>query len=189
MRIRPFEEFDVNTVKDFTDRTVGQGYYSLEELKEKQKQSISANGNICSFVLEDEKGRILGLRLAYPAGNWDHGKGSKLRPDLWPTELGKTGYFQSLFVSPELQGQGWGPKLSQQSLKVLTTLGNEGIVTHCWKESPNNSSYRYLRKIGFKEIITHPDYWVDVDYICTRDGNPCHCTAIEMHLDLRENRP
>ena len=55
--------------------------------------------------------------------------------------------------------------------------------------SPNNSSYRYLRKIGFKEIITHPDYWVDVDYICTRDGNPCHCTAIEMHLDLRENRP
>lgn len=186
MLIREFLETDILAVKTFTDKCVGQGYYSIDELKENQKKSIASTGQICSFVIEDENGLIKGLRLAYPPGNWQHGKGHSLRSDLWPTSIDKTAYFQSLFVSADLQGQGWGPKLSGLSLAVLKKLGAEGVVAHSWKESPNNSSYRYLSKLGFQAIAEHPDYWIDVDYICPRDGNPCRCTAVEMHMDLRK---
>lgn len=189
MRIRPFLPSDIEAVREFTDETVGCGYYSSAELTENQKKSVSADGRICSFVLEDDEGRIRALRLAFPPGNWEHGKGRRLRADLWPTSLERTAYFQSLFVSPELRGAGWGPKLSATALTVLRALGAEGVVAHSWKESPNNSSMRYLRQLGFREITEHPDYWVDVDYICPRDGRPCHCTAVEMHLDLRKDLP
>ncbi|MGZ3726965.1 MAG: GNAT family N-acetyltransferase [Pseudobdellovibrio sp.] len=187
MYIREFLATDIEAVKKFTDTAVGLGYYSVEELIENQKKSVAASGEICSFVLVKEhetESKVYGLRLAFPPGNWDHGKGGQLRPDLWPTPLEKTAYFQSLFVSAELQGQGWGPKLSAESIKVFKKLGALGIVAHCWKESPNNSSQRYLLNIGFKPLVEHPDYWVNVNYVCTRDGYPCHCTAIEMHLPL-----
>lgn len=185
MLIREFIPSDINEVKKFTDRVVGTGYYSLNELIEFQKKSIATSQEICSFVLVDPDSReILGLRLAFPPGNWDHGKGSNLRPDLWPTKLAETAYFQSLFVSPRLQGKGWGPLLSLKSLELFKKLKAKGVVTHCWKESPNNSSYKYLERLDFNTIIEHPNYWIDVDYVCTRDGNPCKCTAIEMHLNL-----
>ncbi len=185
MLIREFLHSDIEGVKKFTDYAVGRGYYSVEELVENQKKSVAASGQICSFILVDENtNEVLGLRLAFPPGNWDHGKGGQLRPDLWPTSLNETAYFQSLFVSPQLQGQGWGPKLAERSLEVFKKLGAKAVVAHCWKESPNNSSLRYLKNMGFKEIIEHKDYWVNVNYICTRDGYPCHCTAIEMFLKL-----
>ena len=185
MFIKEFLPDDIENVKKFTDVTVGKGYYTIEELIENQKKSVALSGEISSFVLVDEKNtEIFGLRLAYPPNNWNHGKGGQLRPDLWSTPLNKTAYFQSLFVSPKLQGQGWGPKLSQASINVFKKLGASGIVAHCWKESPNNSSLRYLQKMGFTPIIEHPNYWVNVNYICTRDGYPCHCTAIEMHRSL-----
>lgn len=186
--IREFLASDIPAVKKFTDKTVGLGYYSVEELTDYQKKSIAKTGEICSFVLVNSINQeIMGLRLAFPPGNWEHGKGSKLRPDLWPTKMSETAYFQSLFVSSELQGQGWGPKLAAKSLEIFKKLGAKGVVTHCWKESPGNTSYKYLAKLGFKEIIEHPNYWIDVDYVCTRDGKPCRCTAIEMHLDLMQN--
>jgi ribosomal protein S18 acetylase RimI-like enzyme len=185
MIIREFLRSDVDSVKKFTDEVVGKGYYSVEELIENQKRSIADSGEICSFILIDEnKKEVKGLRLAFPPGNWSHGKGGKIRPDLWPTPIEQTAYFQSLFISPDLQGQGWGPRLAEKSLEVFKKLGAKGVVAHCWKESPNNSSYRYLANMGFKSVIEHPDYWVNVNYICTRDGYPCHCTAIEMYLRL-----
>lgn len=185
MQIKAFVPTDIPAVKKFTDVEVGAGYYSIEELQENQKRSVATTGDICSFVLVDEQtNEVHGLRLAYPPGNWDHGKGGHLRPELWPTALNDTAYFQSLFVSSSLQGQGWGPQLADKSLEVFKKLGAKGVVAHCWKESPNNSSLRYLTNMGFKEIIEHRDYWVNVNYVCTRDGYPCRCTAIEMYLPL-----
>ncbi len=184
MQIRPFLPEDINAVKKFTDREIGEGYYSHTELKDNQEKSISADGTICSFLLVDEKNEVQGLRLAYPPSNWHHGKGSQQRSDLWPFPLAKTAYFQSLFLAKHLQGHGWGPKLSEKSLAAFGKLGAKGIATHSWKESPNNSSIRYLEKIGFKKIIEHPLYWHEVDYTCPRDGKPCRCTAVEMYLVL-----
>ncbi len=185
MLIRPFQSTDVERVKEFTDSEIGDGYYSLDELKKNQSRSMASDGSVSSFLLLDEKTDLVkGLRLAFPPGNWDHGKGSKQRADLWPFPVEQSAYFQSLFLAKDLQGQGWGPKLSEMSLHVFKNLGAQGVATHSWKESPNNSSVRYLEKVGFKKIIEHPLYWFDVDYVCTRDGKPCRCTAVEMYLTL-----
>jgi ribosomal protein S18 acetylase RimI-like enzyme len=186
MQIKEFSIQDIEAVKKFTDQTVGDGYYTLDELIENQKKSVLPDGRICSFVLTDETGMVMGLRLSFPPGQWQHGKGQGLKPNLWPTALHKTSYFQSLFISPQVQGQGWGPRLSQRSLEIFRQIGAEGVVAHSWKESPHNSSMKYLESVGFKTIFEHPNYWIDVDYICPRDGKPCRCTAVEMHLDLRE---
>lgn len=185
MFIKPFLFEDIEAVKQFTDMEIGQGYYSLQELKENQKKSLGNNHTPCSFLLMHEgSNQVKGLRLSFPPGNWSHGKGSKQRSDLWPHSVEKTGYFQSLFLAQEVQGQGWGPKLSEKSIAAFKKLGALGIATHSWKQSPHNSSVRYLEKMGFKKIIEHPLYWVDVDYTCTLDGKPCHCTAVEMYLTL-----
>lgn len=185
MQIKPYLEKDVSAVKKFTDAQIGEGYYSLDEQIQNQKKSVSKTGEISSFILFNPlTEQIHGLRLAFPPGNWAHGKGNKLRPDLWPFKLEEAAYFQSLFLSTEAQGYGWGPKLSDLSIAIFKKLGAKSIVTHCWKESPNNSSLRYLKKMGFVSVIEHPLYWIDVDYVCTRDGKPCRCTAIEMYLKL-----
>lgn len=181
--IREFKPDDIAAVKAFTDEQIGLNYYSLDELKDAQKRSLK-NGITTSFILENE-GLVHGLRLAYAPGQWSHGKGSKLRPDLWCCGLEHMGYFQSLFLSQSAQGHGWGPKMSQKSIEAIKKLGAKAILTHCWKESPKNGSFKYLSKVGFKTIVEHPNYWIDLDYVCTRDGKPCRCTAIEMQLELK----
>lgn len=179
MQIRPLHLDDLAQIKTFTDATIGENYFTHAELKECYQKSL-LNNVMYSFVLVDEHGKIFGLRLSYPPGAWSKGKGSKLHPELWNVPQDKAGYFQSLFISPEVQGGGWGPKLSEAAIVRLKEIGTQAIVTHAWQESPNNSSIRYLTKFGFKPVATHPNYWIDVDYVCTRDGKPCRCTAVEM---------
>lgn len=178
MHIRPLKISDLSEVKKFTDATIGENYFSLEELHNCYDKAL-LNGEMYSFVLDDV-GKICGLRLAYPPGQWSKGKGTKLRPDLWKVSQDKVGYFQSLFLASEVRGAGWGPKLSEASLAKMKLIGALAVVTHAWKESPSNSSLRYLTKFGFQEIAIHPQYWIDVDYICVLDGKPCRCTAVEM---------
>jgi len=182
MQIRELLRTDIPAIRLFTDEVIGKNYFSTEELEENFRKSRSGD-IMCSFVLADE-GKIFGLRLAYPPGLWSKGKGSKLRPDLWKTPLEKTAYFQSLFLSLAVQGQSWGPKMSAASIANFKKIGAQAIVTHAWKESPNNSSIRYLTKQGFQSVATHPEYWIDVDYECVLDGKPCRCTAEEMILYL-----
>jgi predicted N-acetyltransferase YhbS len=183
MQIRPFTLADIEKVRRFTDRAIGTNYYSADELKEIYKKSLK-NGQECTLVLEDEKGEIRGVRITYPPGNWEKGKGKGLNPQLWQSKLEETAYFQSLFVDPALTGDGWGKKLSFEAIEILRKLNAKAIVTHSWKESPHDSSGRYLRALGFRLVATHPFYWKEVDYVCTRCGKPCLCTAEEMILNL-----
>ncbi len=185
MQIKTFSAQDIGSVKEFTDSEIGLGYYSADELTEMQARSVCLDGAISSFLLIDERTKIVkGFRLAFPPGHWKHGKNTLLRADLWPHPVEKSGYFQSLFIAKDLQGQGFGPQLSAKSIQVLRQQGALGIATHSWKESPHNTSMRYLEKMGFVKIIEHPNYWINVSYICPLDGNPCHCTAVEMYLEL-----
>lgn len=182
-RIEELKLTDLTSLKEFTDREIGAGYYSMEELQEIFKKSQS-KGRMCSLVLKKGES-ILGARITYPPGNWSHGKGSGLTTAKWPYPLSETAYFQSLFLSAETQGLGWGGKMSEKSLEILKEIGAKGVVCHSWKESPNNSSVRYLEKLGFELVAEHPLYWKDVDYNCTRCLKPpCQCTAQEMYLKL-----
>ena len=189
--IVPLAERDLGRLKAFTDRAIGAGYYSEAELKDIFQRS-SASGVMCSFLLvaSEEAGKfatgeIFGVRFTYPPGQWSHGKGQGLTPDQWPHEKAHTAYFQSLFLSDAIQGQGFGSKLSQASIDVLKEIGAKGVVCHSWKESPGGSSTKYLEKMGFQRIKEHPLYWQHVDYNCTRCLKPpCQCTAIEMYYEI-----
>jgi GNAT superfamily N-acetyltransferase len=140
--IVPLAEKDLGRLKAFTDRAIGAGYYSEAELKDIFNRS-SMNGVMCSFLLvardsaggsvaADATGEIFGVRFTYPPGNWSHGKGEGLTPDQWPHEKAHTAYFQSLFLSDTIQGQGFGSKLSQASIDVLKEVGARGVVCHSW---------------------------------------------------------
>jgi ribosomal protein S18 acetylase RimI-like enzyme len=184
MIIRPLVESDLSEILQFADKNVGLGYFSMTELLEIYKKSLK-DGKMCSLVLSDGN-EIQGMRLSYPPGNWQHGKGHGLSPQKWPRPLSETAYFQSLFLAPPVQAQGWGGRLSRAAMQVLKEVGAKGIVCHAWKESPHNSSVRYLEGIGFQRMAEYPKYWRDVQYNCTRCKRPpCQCTAVEMYLELK----
>ncbi len=197
-RIVPLEHSDLAPLKHFTDETIGAGYYSENELEEiyQKSSATGADGRLymCSLLLRDStSGEILGVRFTYPPGKWSKGKGTGasaesrdgLNPSAWSSKIEQTAYFQSLFLSNKVQGQGWGCTLSLASIDVLRKAGARGVVCHSWKESPFNSSSKYLEKMGFKKIAEHPLYWQHVNYNCTRCLKPpCQCTAIEMFLDI-----
>lgn len=186
LNIRELKKGDLESLKAFADREIGSGYYSVDELREIFERS-EKNGVMYSLVLCDEGGGIQGMRFTYPPGNWNEGKGKGLSPELWPHQKSQTAYFQSLFLTEKLQGQGWGGRLSGEALKRLKRSEAKGVVCHSWKESPNNSSTKYLLKLGFRPVADHPLYWKDVDYECTRCLKPpCQCTATEMYLDLEK---
>lgn len=183
LRIRPIAHADLKALHNFTDREIGVGYYTSSELEDIFKRS-QKSGRMYSLLLTDEND-IKGVRISFPPGQWTHGKGKNLSSEVWPHPLAETAYFQSIFLSPSVQGEGWGGRISAEALRILKTSGAKGVVCHSWKESPNNSSTRYLTKLGFKTIAEYPNYWKEVDYNCTRCKKPpCLCTAQEMYLDL-----
>ena len=182
--IRPIDREDIPALQNFTDLAIGKDYYSPAEWEDMIHRS-QCGDHQCSFVLDDD-GSIKGVRISFPPGRWRKGKGEGLSPSLWPQPEASTAYFQSLFVAPELMGQGFGKELSLKSIEVLRQVGARGIVCHSWRESPHDSSGRYLRKLGFKRIKEHLQYWKDVDYTCTRcQEKPCLCTADEMYMELK----
>lgn len=183
--IREMTKGDIPQLKSFTDRAIGEGYYSIAELEEILERSTDKHGQVFTLVLEMQ-GEIQGVRITYPPGKWESGKGKGLTISQWPHALNETAYFQSLFLSPKLTGEGLGKKLSLRAIEKLKMIGAKGVVCHSWKESPHDSSGKYLRSLGFQLIATHPLYWHEVDYSCTRCGRPCLCTAEEMYLDLQK---
>jgi ribosomal protein S18 acetylase RimI-like enzyme len=192
-KIVPLDEVTPQALKDFSDLYIGKNYFSESQLADFIMKS-QKNGIQCSLALvsqnQDSKvpsqSEVLGMRLTFPPQNWDSSTKKGLSVRDWPHPLNETAYFQSLFLAPQLRGQGWGGRLSEESIHKLLQLGVSGVVCHSWLESPQNSSLKYLLKMGFKKIKTHPQYWSSLDYECVRCGKPpCLCTAEEMYLDLR----
>ncbi len=183
MKIRSFKLSDVSQLKEFTDQAIGVNYYSTEELTDFYQRSIKS-GQECSLILEDADFKIRGVRITFPPGQWQHGKGHGLSPKLWGISQSQVAYFQSLFIDANVTGQGWGKKMSLTAIDILKNLGAKAIVTHSWKQSPHDSSGKYLRSLGFQSIALHLLYWKDVDYVCPQCGKPCLCTAEEMILLL-----
>lgn len=186
--IREMTFSDLPAVQKFTDEAIGKDYYSMSELEEIFQKSISRDkfgtDTMCSLVLTDAKNQIFGIRLTYTPGKWSKGKGKGLSPELWPFDFSEMAYFQSLFIHPDLTGKGYGKEMSLKAISILKKIGTKAIVCHSWFDSPGDSSGKYLRSLGFKVVATHPLYWKDVDYVCTRCGKPCVCTAVEMLLEL-----
>lgn len=181
VKIEGLSPHHLTQLKDVSDQWIGSDYFSLDSLK--QFASPNRDENL-SLVLLDSENQICGFRLTekFP---FESGLINKCHEDLWPFSIQRAAYFKSLFIKPEWTGVGLGLRLSQASIERARQQDFEGIFCHSWKESPHQSSVRYLQKLGFVEIAEHPLFWSDVNYHCTRCGNPpCQCTAIEMIKEL-----
>ena len=183
--IKTLDKNHINQVLDFTDISIGKRYFSYDEVAKYIEYSKLKN-EICSFGLFNEDKQLVAVRLSFAPGAWlSEFDSAHLSVNKWPFSPGNMSYFKSLFVSKEAQGQGWGPKLSLASIDSLKKMGAKAILTHSWRESPNNSSLKYLTKFGFQPITDHPLFWSKIDYDCTRCLKPpCQCTATEMIFTL-----
>lgn len=183
IEVRELRPSDLNEFLRFTDINIGKGYFSEEKARKIISHSYK-DGIPVSFVMVEYSPNgenIVGVRLSYPPGQWlDRDPRQPIHPDKWNATFAETGYFQSLFIDEKFQGQGWGVRLSDYSIKAMKSLGAKAIVCHSWDESPNNSSRKYLDRLGFKPVVKIPEFWKVIDYECTRCGNPCLCTATEM---------
>ncbi|MCC7403185.1 MAG: GNAT family N-acetyltransferase [Bdellovibrionales bacterium] len=182
---QPLERKHQEAFLRFTDANIGARYYTPEDFQKLFDLSCHHQRSLAYVLLDQDSGNIHGVRVTYPPPRWLQQETAPLFTELWNVPPESVAYFKSLFVDAKLQGQGWGPTLSQASLKDLAAMGCQAVVAHSWKESPNNSSLRYLEKIGFKAIGEHPLFWSEIDYDCTRCKKPpCQCTAVEMILYL-----
>lgn len=179
IEFKPLSADHLDQIKNFTDRWIGVGYFSENELDEAirkgQKEDLNAG-----WVAWDQ-GRVVGVRITYAPGAWIESD-SRISPQTWQIEPQKVAYFKSLFIDESYQKQGIGSRLSKRSIEVLKKMQAKAIITHAWVESPANSSRRYLSKMGFKEVNQHKNFWFNIDYECTRCGGDqrCVCSAAEM---------
>lgn len=196
LTLRPMTPADAPGVVALTDVVTGPGYYDeamilagLARATAPPMDDPSGEPIVCAHVAlnpadPDPLTALVAYRIAYPPGRWDHGRGAHLAQDCWPAPMERCGYFQTIQVHPQWQGHGLGGRLSRLALDALTQQGAQAVITHSWKESPHNSSVRYLSRLGFEAVAEHPRYWYEVDYTCVRCGSPCVCTAVEMALAL-----
>jgi hypothetical protein len=63
MKIVPFTSNLILRVLEFTDANIGKNYYTIAEMTENQKKSVTTNNEITSFVLVNESHDICGLLL------------------------------------------------------------------------------------------------------------------------------
>ena len=181
--IRPLEGSDLKKVQLFTDRWIGKDYYSYSELQDVFKKGNQGALNASFIALSGDN--VVGVRLTYAPGTWIESSTEIFKKGLstkeWKVLSSKMGYFKSLFVHGDFQGKGIGKVLSNKALSILKEMGAEAVLCHSWMESPENSSQRYLLKMGFQKIKEHPKFWYEIDYFCPRCGpSRCVCTAGEM---------
>lgn len=183
MNILPFEIQHVNQVQVFSDLWIGKNYFLEEDLVDLAKRS-QFGGKNCSFLCFKNE-ELVGIRLSYAPGKWPEDLVGKSSPHKYKYPLDTVGYFKSLFLNEKFQGKGVGGKLSNLGIEKMREMKAKAIVTHCWLESPNQSSERYLSKLGFEPVNDIPLFWKDIDYLCSGCAiKPCKCTAREMILYL-----
>lgn len=185
INIRPLTKEDFLGVQKFADDYIGKNYFSLEDL-ERLLQLSTKNGQVSSLLAFDDQ-KLIGMRLSFMPGQWKKEDTLDLDESKWPHPIEDMAYFKSLFISAEYQGIGLGIRMSKRALEIFKAQGAKGVVTHSWMQSPNNSSYKYLKKLGFEVIREIPNAWSHIDYECVVCSPlRCHCSAKEMCLDLEK---
>lgn len=176
---------DLDKILRFTDRWIGKGYFQKDELRVTLLKGIKDDLNANFIAVIDDK--IIGVRICFAPGEWINIKDLRgLSPGSWGVDMDKIAYFKSLFIHDKYQGKGIGSKLSRLAIEKLKQMGAEAILAHAWQESPEDSSRKYMSKMGFRQVADHRKFWYLVDYECTRCGadERCICTASEMVLTL-----
>ncbi|PIP91675.1 MAG: GNAT family N-acetyltransferase [Bdellovibrionales bacterium CG12_big_fil_rev_8_21_14_0_65_38_15] len=175
LEVRSLRDNDLEQIKQFTDQWIGNDYYDLNSIR-----TILLQSKGCSLGAFRD-GHLGAVRLTLAPGTWVEEFDRGLTPSKWKIPANQMAYFKSLFVAKDFQANGLGVHLSLESIELLKMLGAKGIICHSWLESPNNSSQRYLSKLGFEAVAEFPKFWFPIDYDCTRCApKRCECTAMEM---------
>lgn len=180
--ITPLTEDDLTEALPFCDREIGDGYYSLDYLRQVLKGS-QKDGETACFIARNNhgKGDVVAIRLTYAPGHFLANEGRGTTPEKWRVDKNSVGYFKSLFIAEDYRGGGLGGRLSGLSIEALKKQGAKAVMCHSWMQSPGNSSKKYLLKMGFESVKEHPLFWHDVDYRCTGClKDKCTCSAEEM---------
>ena len=172
----PLTIADINDFIFFTDKYIGTGYYN--KLQAQKYLMIGAETSFKAKVSHS----IVGIRLTLPPNQWIGLVPEKfLSLKKWTVPSNQVAYFKSLFVDDEFHHRGIASQLNDLSVARLKAQNTLAILTHCWKESPKNSSQNYLLKKGFIPLQEHINFWSNINYLCTRcKPHRCTCTAIEM---------
>lgn len=178
--IIPLRKEYFSELKVFCDQEIGQDYFTFDDLEKIFDMSSKDSLMASLLAVSPRNNKIVGTRISFSPGLWvPWGKG--FSTDKWKVKIQDVALFKSLFVSAECQGMGLGPQLSQKSMEILKNQGAKAIVSHSTLNSPNNSSMRYLQKLGFEEVKEHKRFWSDIDYLCAHcQQRPCRCDAMEM---------
>lgn len=122
--------------------------------------------------------------LAYPL---DQATTSKYAHDFQEHNLQvslsgfKIGLIKSVAVKPEYRHQGIGTDLTIESMVRLKKMSCDFFLAVSWVSNRPDSSQKMFEKLGFKNILSIPDYWTEESikegYLCPNCRNPCHCTA------------
>lgn len=172
---------DIPEIIEFADLNIGKGYYTTATTKEILNAASAKDPTTCLGMRDLNTQKLIAIRISLPPGTWMNRFSYGQLTEKWGVDPKNVGYFKSLFLDPSYRGQKLGPRLSAEAERRMWARGALAIVTHSWKESPNNSSTKYLTKMGFQVVGELPHYWAQVDYDCSGCHNrPCSCTAVEM---------
>ena len=161
------------------DISLGQSYISPEDLL---KYAAKPDSHI--LLGSEVNQTLLGVMLAYPLDSkttqeYAHTFQQHNIP-ITLTEY-NVGLIKSVAVRPEYRHQGIGTKLTIESMIRLKEMSCDLFLAVSWVSNRPDSSQEMFDKLGFKNILSVPDYWtkdsIKEGYLCPNCGNPCHCSA------------
>jgi len=184
LNIRFLTSKDKKDLRIFCETHIATGYYSESDYEKFCGEKVFLGASVAAV----QGNHIIGVRLTYGSGEWFSSFSSET---LFIEKLGipieKIAYFKTIFVFPAWTGKGLGGRLSQKSLELLKQEGCAGVICHSVTNfSQNNSSQKYLAKLGFKSLGVHEKFWKDISglYCNLCSSEPCLCDAEEMYLNL-----
>ena len=113
INIRSLSFEDIEEIKTFTDKWIGKDYFKLDDLNDVLRCSSLKNLNASLGAWQ--KKELVGIRLTFAPGLWSKKYSKGITPKEWNVSIEEVGYFKSLFIAKDYQGEGLGQKLSMES--------------------------------------------------------------------------
>lgn len=178
--ITAFDSLLLQQASEIYDVSLGQKYIPLEDLLR-----YAANPEQFILIGSVFDQALLGVMLAYPldedtAEEYSH----TLREHNIPIQLQdyNVGLIKSVAVRPGYRHRGIGTKLTLKSMARLKEMSCDFFLAVSWVSNRPDSSQKMFENLGFRNILSVPDYWtqdsIEKAYQCPNCGNPCHCNAI-----------
>ncbi|MDO8460937.1 MAG: N-acetyltransferase [bacterium] len=178
--IKALDKLLLKQASEIYDISLGQKYIPFQDLLR-----YAANPDLFVLLGTTIDQTLLGIMLAYPLENetvneYTHVFKEYNLPILFSDF--KVGLIKSVAVRPAYRHQGIGTKLTIESMIRLKEMSCDSFLAVSWVSNRPDSSQKMFEKLGFKNILSIPDYWTEDSikegYLCPNCGNPCHCTAI-----------